>query len=159
MMTIRRKRAEGKKVTPRIEQNTNNIVPKEYHNYLSVFQGKQTLTQPPYCHHNHRIPLIDNQIPPVKPLQALDKTRLQTLKEYIDSSIKKGWIHSSTSPAGALIHFIKKKNGGLHLCVDYQGLNAITIKDRTPLPLMSESLHRLSKAKVYMKLDVQDAYL
>jgi hypothetical protein len=51
------------------------------------------------------------------------------MKEYIDSSIKKGWICSSTSLAGAPIHFIKKKDGGLHLCIDYQGLNAITIKD------------------------------
>jgi hypothetical protein len=58
----------GKKVTPRIEQNPKNIVPKEYHNYLSVFQGKQTLTQPPHHHHDHQIPLINNQIPPFEPL-------------------------------------------------------------------------------------------
>jgi predicted aspartyl protease len=149
---------DTEKVIPGIEQNPKNIVPKEYHDYLSVCQGKQTLTQPPHHHHDYWIPLIDNQIPPFKLLRALDETQLQTLKEYIDSSIKKGWIHSSTSPAGAPIHFIKKKDGGLCLCIDYQGLNAITIKDRTPLPLIGEALDRLSKAKVYTKLDVQDAY-
>jgi hypothetical protein len=43
----------GKKVTAGIEQNPKNIVPKEYYDYLSVFQGKQILTQPPHCHYNY----------------------------------------------------------------------------------------------------------
>jgi hypothetical protein len=101
---------------------------------------------------------MDNRIPPCEPLHAPDENRLQTLKEYIDSSLAKGWIRSSTSPAGALIHFVKKKDGGLHLCMDYRGLNAITVKDRTPLPLIGEALDRLSKVKIYTKLDVKDAY-
>jgi hypothetical protein len=83
---------------------------------------------------------------------------LKALREYIETSVKKGWIRSSTSPAGAPIHFVKKKDRGLHLCIDYRGLNAITIKDRTPLPLIGEALDRLSKAKVYTKLDMKDAY-
>jgi hypothetical protein len=62
------------------------------------------------------------------------------------------------SPAGAPIHFINKKDRGLCLCINYWGLNTITIKDRTPLPLIGEALDRLSKAKVYIKLDIQDAY-
>jgi hypothetical protein len=90
-------------------------------------------------------------------LRALDENRLQALKEYIESSLAKGWIRSSTSPAGAPIHFVKKKDGGLRLCMDYWGLNAITIKDRTPLPLIGEALDRLSRAKIYTKLDVKDA--
>jgi hypothetical protein len=61
-------------------------------------------------------------------------------------------------PAGAPIHFVKKKDGGLWLCIDYWGLNTITIKDRTPLPLIGEALDRLSKAKIYTKLDIKDAY-
>jgi hypothetical protein len=63
-----------------------------------------------------------------------------------------------TSPAGAPINFIKKKDGTLRLCVDYRWLNEITIKDRTPLPLIGEALDRLSHAKIYTKLDVRDAY-
>jgi hypothetical protein len=60
--------------------------------------------------------------------------------------------------AGVPIHFVKKKDGGLWLCVDYRGLNTITIKDQTPLPLIGEALDHLSKAKIYTKLDVKDAY-
>jgi hypothetical protein len=63
-----------------------------------------------------------------------------------------------TSPAGAPIHFVKKKDGTLHLYVDYWWLNEITIKDRTLLPSIGEALDRLSHARIYMKLDVRDAY-
>jgi hypothetical protein len=89
---------------------------------------------------------------------VLDEGQLKALREYIETSVKKGWIRSSTSPAGAPIHFVKKKDGGLRLCVDYRGLNAMIIKDRTPLPLIGEALDQLSKVKVYTKLDVKDAY-
>jgi hypothetical protein len=62
------------------------------------------------------------------------------------------------SLAGAPIHFIKKKDGTLHLCVDYWQLNKITIKDHIPLLLIGEALDRLSHAKIYIKLDMWDAY-
>jgi hypothetical protein len=53
---------------------------------------------------------------------------------------------------------MNKKDGTLRLCVDYRGLNAMTVKDWTPLLLIGEALDRLSRAKVYTKLDVKDAY-
>jgi hypothetical protein len=62
------------------------------------------------------------------------------------------------SPAGAPIHFVKKKDSTLHLCGNYWWLNEITIKDRTLLPLIGEALDRLSRTRIYMKLDVLDAY-
>ena len=51
-----------------------------------------------------------------------------------------------------------KKDGGLRLCVDYRGLNSITIKNRHALPLISETLDRLVGARIYTKLDLKDAY-
>src|SRR6266487_2239552 len=54
--------------------------------------------------------------------------------------------------------FVPKKDGGLRLCVDYRGLNRITVKNRTPLPLMTETFDRLRRAKVYTKIDLKDAY-
>ena len=54
--------------------------------------------------------------------------------------------------------FVPKKGGGLRLYVDYRGLNQITIKDRTPLPLISETMDRLRRAKRFTKLDLKDAY-
>jgi hypothetical protein len=88
----------------------------------------------------------------------LDEGRLWTLREYLAMSLEQGWIGSLTSPAGRPIHFVKKKDGTLRLCIHYRGLNAMMVKDRTPLPLIGEALDRLSHAKVYTKLHVKDAY-
>ena len=51
-----------------------------------------------------------------------------------------------------------KKDGGLRLYVDYRGLNKVIVKNRHPLPLISETLDRLSGAKVFTKLDLKDTY-
>jgi hypothetical protein len=84
---------------------------------------------------------------------------MHALKNYIDTNEKGGWIRASTSPAGVPIHFVKKKDGSLRLCVDYWRLNDITIKDRIPsLPLIGESLDLLANATIYTKLDIKDAY-
>ena len=54
--------------------------------------------------------------------------------------------------------FVPKKGGGLRLYVDYRGLNKITLKNRTPLLLIGETLDRLGGAKIFTKLDLKDAY-
>jgi hypothetical protein len=77
----------------------------------------------------------------------MSQLELQATMDYLKENLDKGWIRTSTSPAGAPILFVKKKDGSLRLCVDYRGLNKITIKDRTPLPLIGESLDRLRGAK------------
>jgi hypothetical protein len=61
---------------------------------------------------------------------------MDVLKAYLHDMMAKGWIRYLKSPAGALILFVKKKDGGMRLCVDYRGLNAVTIKNRCPLPLI-----------------------
>jgi hypothetical protein len=76
----------------------------------------------------------------------------------LDSSLEKGWIRPSKSPAGAPILFVPKADGTLRLCADYRGLNRATIKNRYPLPLVSELLDRFSHAKIFTKLDLRDAY-
>jgi len=96
--------------------------------------------------------------PPYGPIYHLSEKELKVLREYLEDSLKKGWIRHSTSPAGAPILFVPKKDKELRLCVDYRGLNKLTIKNRYPLPLICEILDRLAGAKVYTKLDLKDAY-
>jgi hypothetical protein len=83
---------------------------------------------------------------------------LRVLKKYLDDNLKKGFISPSTSQAASPVLFVKKPGGGLRFCVDYRALNAITVKDRYPLPLVTETLARLSKAKYFTKLDVIAAF-
>ena len=80
------------------------------------------------------------------------------MREYIQQALDKGWIRPSTSPAGAPILFVPKKDGGLRLCVDYRGLNAVTLKNRYPIPLVNEIMDRLSGATIFTQLDLRDAY-
>jgi len=87
-------------------------------------------------------------MPLYEPLRPLNEEKMRALREYIEVNEERGWLRASTSLAGAPIHFVKKKDGGLRLFVDYRQLNEITVKDRTPLPLISESLDQLSNATI-----------
>ena len=60
--------------------------------------------------------------------------------------------------SGRYLYFPDEADGTLRLCVDYRGLNNITVKDRTPLPLMSELRERVGRAKVFTKLDLRHSY-
>ena len=83
---------------------------------------------------------------------------LEALLEYLEKNLKKGYIKPLISPAGYPILFILKKDRKLRLYVDYRQLNDITIKNRYPLPLISELKDRLYKAKYFTKLDLRNGY-
>ena len=99
-----------------------------------------------------------NRTVPYGPLYNLSEVQLEALRLYLTDALRKRWIRPSTSPAGAPILFVPKKDGGLRLCVDYRGLNEVTIKNRHPLPLIDETLDRLVGAKIFIKLNLKDAY-
>lgn len=98
------------------------------------------------------------QTPPWGPLYNMSREELLVLRKTLTDLLEKGWIRSSSSPAAAPVLFAKKPNGGLRFCVDYRGLNAITVPDRYPLPLFKETLRQLSKAVWFTKLDVKSAF-
>ncbi len=83
---------------------------------------------------------------------------LETLKAYIENNLANGFIRPSKSPVGVPILFDKKPNGSLRLCVDYQGFNNLTIKNRYPLSLVGKSLDRLGRARRFTQLDLTNAY-
>ena len=70
-------------------------------------------------------------------------------------NLSKGFIDTSQAPFASPILFVRKANGGLRFCIDYRKLNAVTRKDRYPLPLIDETLAHLSKAKIFTKLDIR----
>jgi hypothetical protein len=96
--------------------------------------------------------------PPFWPIYNLSPRELKALEEFIYNRLEKGHIRESISPAGAAVIFAPKKDGTLRLCVDYQGLNALTIKNCYPILLISELLDQLYGAKVFSKIDLLDTY-
>jgi hypothetical protein len=85
--------------------------------------------------------------------KELAKLKVQ-LKELLD----KGYIHLSSSPWGCLVLFVKKKDQSLRVCVDYQHLNIVTMKNKYPLPDIDILFDQLVSAKVFSKVDLHSGY-
>jgi hypothetical protein len=135
-----------------------STIPPEYHDFADLFSKKGADKLPPHQRYDHTIPLQPGSTPHFGPIYKLSPVELETLRKYIDENLKKGFIKNSQSPYGAPIVFAKKKDGSLRLCVDYRGLNKLTIKNRYPLPLIGELLDRISKATIFSKFDIRDGY-
>jgi hypothetical protein len=133
-------------------------VPRDYQEYASVFSKAEADRLPPHRIYDHSINLKPETEPPFGPIYNLSKVELETLHDFIKENLAKGFIERSESPAGAPVLFVKKKDNTLRMCVDYRGLNKITVPNRCPLPLISETLDRLHTAKIYTKLDMRGAY-
>ena len=133
-------------------------IPDEYREFQDVFTAPAEGTLPEHGTFDHEINTIEGTEPTFKPIYQLSPKESETLKEYIDENLKKGYIRASKSPAGYPIIFVPKKDGSLRLCVDYRHLNSITIKDRHPLPLIHEIQDRIQGAKYFSKYDITNAY-
>ena len=142
-----------------IAEEAPTKLPAEYSDFAEVFSSD--LASKLFEHigiNDHAIELVKGQQPPYRPIYSLRLVELETLKAYIETNLANGFIRPSKSPAGALILFDRKSDGSLRLCVDYRGLNNLTIKNRYPLPLIGESLDRLGRAKRFTQLDLTSAY-
>ncbi|SGZ26524.1 BQ5605_C024g09932 [Microbotryum silenes-dioicae] len=139
-------------------ESLKNLVPSEYYHLLAAFSKVKADQLPLHRKFDLSIDLEDNTTPPFGPLYPLSETELQTLSSWLKENLSKNFIRASTSPAGAPVLFVRKKDGSLRLCVDYRGLNKITRKNRYPLPLIPEALDRIRGAKIYTKLDLRSGY-
>ena len=97
-------------------------------------------------------------MPPQPLIYSLLNSELGTLQEFIDEHLNISFIQLSCSSHGTPILFVKKKDGSLWLCVDFQSLNKVTKKDHYPLPLITDLLDTPWKARIYTKIDLQHAY-
>ncbi len=133
-------------------------LPAKYEEYRDVFEKKNADTLPQHRPYDCGIELQEGAQPPFGPIYGLSQNELAALRDYLDENLAKNFIRHSKSPAGAPILFVKKKDGSLRMCVDYRGLNKVTIKNRYPLPLISGLLDQLGQARIYTKIDLRGAY-
>ena len=153
-----------KMLKPKVLIDPREKLPAEYHDYLDVFS--RTLAErlpPPRPGIDHKITLEktpDGKDPEVPwgPLYNMSRGELLVLRKTLTELLDKNFIRASSSPAAAPVLFAKKPGGGLRFCVDYRALNALTQKDRYPLPLIKETLNSLSKARWFTKLDIIAAF-
>ena len=133
-------------------------VPKCYIEYAEVFNKEKAIELPPINRPIYTIKLKEGATPLQGPIYILAEKELDALQEYLSKMTYRGQIRRSVSKVGALILFVLKKDRGLYLYINYQGLNKITIKNRTLLLLISETLDQLSRGKIFTKLDLKDTY-
>ena len=116
-------------------------VPPKYAHYADVFWFDLAMELPENTGINkHAIKLEVGKQSPYRLIYSLEPVELETLKIYIKTHLKTSFIQPSKSPAGALILFNKKLDSSLWLCVNYWGLNNLTIKTQYPLLLIGEAL-------------------
>src|SRR6266705_6070834 len=120
---------------------------QEYHEFVDVFSKSKANTLAPHHEYDLKIKLEEGTHPPLGTLYSLSPFELKALWTFLDKHLALGFIHPSSSSHTAPILFVRKKDGSLCLCVDFQGLNRIMKKDRYPLPHISDLLDAPSCAK------------
>jgi hypothetical protein len=141
---------KNKKINARSEQFQRE--------FPDVFSESNAAELPEFRQFDCDIPLIPGAVIPHGRVYQLSEPERKSLEEYVNTELAKGFIRHSTSPAGAPCFFVKKKDGSLRLCVDFKGLNKLTIKNRYPMPLIPELIRRVASGKIYTALDLRGAY-
>lgn len=131
-------------------------IPTEYHGIPEVFCKQQALSLPPHRPYDCAIDLLPGSTFPCSSLYNISRPERAAMEEYINNSLAAGIIRPSSSPLGAGFFFVEKKDGTLRPCIDFRGLNDITVKNKYPLPLMNSAFEALQT--VFTKLDLRNVY-
>jgi hypothetical protein len=93
-----------------------------------------------------------------KRVYRMDAKDLIELNKQIEELLEKGFIRPSSSPWGAPILFVNKKDGSRRMCVDYRSLNKVTIKNKYPLPRIEDLFDQMRGATLFSKIDLRLGY-
>ncbi|GJW03042.1 putative reverse transcriptase domain-containing protein [Tanacetum coccineum] len=105
-----------------------------------------------------QIDLIPRTSPEAQTCYRLAPSGMQELSNQLQKLSDRGFIRPSTSPWGAPVLFVKKKDGSFRMCIDYRELNKLTIKNRYPLPRIDDLFDQLQGSSVYSKIDLRSCY-
>ena len=126
--------------------------------YADLFPEQLPKGRPPKREVEFEIKTEEGATPPSKPPYRLSPKEHEELQAQIDDLLAQGHIRPSTSPYGAPVLFVPKKDGRWRMCVDYRALNRQTIRDQYPLPRIDDLLDRLGRAKHFSTLDLASGY-
>ena len=142
---------------PKVDPGT--LLPKDYHDYLDL------------CTPYHKKPPTDrkfkinlkpdtniHKVIGYSPLRRMSDTKLREVKRVFDEHREAGNISPSSAPIASPVFFARKPNGILRFCIDYRQLNALTEKDRYPLPCIDVVLRLVLGSKILSKIDIHQAF-
>ncbi|KAI3366835.1 hypothetical protein L3Q82_009486, partial [Scortum barcoo] len=133
-------------------------VPSVYHDLAPVFSKAKATSLPPHRPYDCPIDLLPGASLPTSRLYNLSRPEREAMEKYISESLAAGLIRPSSSPLGAGFFFVEKKDKTLRPCIDFRGLNDITIKNKYPLPLIDPAFEPFHQATIFSKLDLRNAY-
>lgn len=139
--------------------NWKSHVPEWLHDYGDVFSKRKSERMPERKAYDHPIDFVENaSLPKPAKLYPLSPNERNSLDLWIDEEMRKGYIRPSKSPVAAPFFFVKKHDGSLRPCMDYRALNSITVKNRYPIPRISDLIDSLSQASIFTKIDLRWGY-
>ncbi|GJW58054.1 putative reverse transcriptase domain-containing protein [Tanacetum coccineum] len=113
---------------------------------------------PPTRQVEFRIDLVSGATPVAQAPYRLAPSEMKELAEQLQELTDKGFIRPSSSPWGAPVLFVKKKDGSFWMCIDYRELNKLTVKNRYPLPRIDDQFDQLQWSSIYSKIDLRSGY-
>ncbi|GJR96159.1 putative reverse transcriptase domain-containing protein [Tanacetum coccineum] len=113
---------------------------------------------PPTRQVEFQIDLMPGAAPVARAPYRLAPSEMKELSEQLQELSDKGFIRPSSSPWGAPVLFVKKKDGSFRMCIDYRELNKLTVKNRYPLPRIDDLFDQLQGSSVYSKIDLRSGY-
>nr|GFC29573.1 putative reverse transcriptase domain-containing protein [Tanacetum cinerariifolium] len=145
------KEAEGKSEKKRLEnvpiiRDFREVFPKDL---LGLPSTRKVVFQ---------IDLIPGAAPVARAPYRLVPSEMKELSEQLKELSDKGFIRPSSSPWGAPVLFVKKKDGSFQMCIKYRELNKLTMKNRYPLPRIDDLFDQLQGSSVYSKIDLRSGY-
>ncbi|GJR67835.1 putative reverse transcriptase domain-containing protein [Tanacetum coccineum] len=113
---------------------------------------------PPPRQVEFKIELVPGAAPVARAPYRLAPSEMKELADQLQELSEKGFIRPSSSPWGAPVLFVKKKDGSFRMCIDYRELNKLTVKNRYPLPRIDDLFDQLQGSSVYSKIDLRSGY-
>ncbi|MBW0479985.1 hypothetical protein O181_019700 [Austropuccinia psidii MF-1] len=132
-------------------------VPSAYNQYFYLLSKVKAEKLLPHHTRDHHIKM-EGSLPPVGVIYSLSNQESDTLRAYISENVEKVFIQPRSSSTGAPVLLFKKKDGGLHLCVDYRKLNSVTGKNKYPVPPMNQLLTVFDGSSIFSKIYFHGAY-
>ncbi|GJT08939.1 putative reverse transcriptase domain-containing protein [Tanacetum coccineum] len=123
-----------------------------------VTKKEDLLGLPPTRQLEFQIDLVPSAAPVARAPYRLAPSEMKELLEQLQELSDKGFIRPSYSPWGAPVLFVKKKDRSFWMCIDYHGMNKLTVKNHYPLPRIDDLFDQLQGSSVYSKIDLRSGY-
>ena len=137
-----------------VVRKTEEMVLRQFHKYLKVFEKKESERIPIRKAWDHAIDLREGFVPKKNKIYPLSRVEREEVQEFVKDQLRKGYIRPLKSPQTSLVFFVLKKDEKKRIVQDYWYLNSWIVKNNYLLPLILDLIDNIRKKKVFTKMDL-----